>query len=164
MTPIEICTAIQHTPVGQAIRKSNWLFPTIESFHIVGLTLVIGSIMWFDFRLLGFANRDSVSQVAKKLMPFTWAGFILSVITGAFLFASEAIMCYGNIAFRLKMLMLLLIGVNGGVYEWLRHRNGKEWDEAGSTPLSAKMVAVASLVLWCGVIFAGRWIAYTGME
>ena len=164
MTPIQICQVLQHSHVGTSIRKSNWLFPTIESFHIVGLTLVVGSIMWFDFRLLGFAKRDSVVEVAKKMFPVTWIGFSIAMITGGFLFASEAVMCYGNIAFRLKMLMLVLIGVNGLAYELITHRNVKQWDVASSTPFGAKLTAVVSLLLWCGVICAGRWIAYAGNE
>jgi hypothetical protein len=71
-------------------------------------------------------------------------------------------MCYQNLAFRLKMLMLLLIGINAGVYEVITRRKGVEWAVVQKTPVGAKLTAVVSLSLWCGVIVAGRWIAYVG--
>jgi hypothetical protein len=162
MTGLELCKQIQHTPLGMSIRSSTWLFPTIESVHIVGLALVIGSVMWLDFRLLGFSKRASVADVSRTVMPTTWIGFGVAVVTGTLLFASEAAMCYQNLAFRLKMLMLVLIGVNAGCYEFLARHKRKEWGIERDTPASAKMTAAVSLVLWCGVIVAGRWIAYVG--
>ena len=162
MPILKLCTMLQHSGVGTAVRTSLWLFPTIETVHIIGLVLVVGSIMWFDFRLLGFGPQNSVIHVAKTVKPATWWGFALAVVSGLLLFASEAIMCYSNIAFRLKMLMLLLIGVNGAYYEWITHKKVSEWDVEHNTPFSAKMTAIVSIVLWIGVIAAGRWIAYTG--
>jgi hypothetical protein len=162
MTALQLCKEIQHTPLGQSIRSSTWLFPTIESVHIVGLALVIGSVMWLDFRLLGFTQKNSVTDVSKTVMPVTWIGFSIAVVTGLLLFASEAAMCYQNLAFRLKMLMLLLIGINAGVYEVITRRKGVEWAVVQKTPVGAKLTAVVSLSLWCGVIVAGRWIAYVG--
>ncbi len=162
MTALEVCKHIQHSPIGSSIRSSTWLFPTIESVHIVGLALVIGSVMWLDFRLLGLSKRASVVDVSKTVMPTTWIGFVIAVITGVLLFTSEAAMCYTNLAFRLKMLMLLLIGVNAGCYEFLARHKKQEWGVERSTPFSAKMTAAVSLTLWCGVVVAGRWIAYVG--
>ena len=158
----DVCNLIQHSPIGLGIRKSDWLFPTIESVHIIGLTMVIGSIMWLDFRLLGWGERSSVASVAQRVFPVTWWGFGTAVLTGSLLFASEAVMCYDNMAFRLKMLFLLLLGVNGLVYQYTTHKRVAEWEVERSTPLSAKMTGYASLILWTGVIIMGRWIAYVG--
>jgi hypothetical protein len=158
------CVWLERSYVGHAVRTSNWLFPTIESFHILGLILVIGSIMWFDFRLLGFTADKSVSQVGLDVMPGARVGFVTSMSSGVLLWTSEAAHLYINPAFRLKMLMLVLIGVNAGVFELITRRSINQWDNAKATPVAAKMAGVLSIVLWTSVVFLGRWIAYAGSE
>jgi hypothetical protein len=143
---------------------SNWLFPTVESFHIMGLVLVIGSIMWLDFRLLGFSSTKSVTKVSQDVMPFAWVGAIVSMSTGVILWTSEAAHLYINPAFQLKMLMILLIGVNATFFELVTRRNVKEWDINTGTPFAAKLAGLLSICLWMGVVVAGRWIAYAGSE
>jgi hypothetical protein len=160
MSLMQLCIWIQHTHIATAVRTSNWLFPFIETFHIIGLTLVIGSVMWLDFRLLGLSSQASVSEVAHRVLPCTWRGFTLSAFTGILLFSSEAVRCYSNPAFRLKMLMLVMLGINAAVFKFITYRNIQEWDTERATPMGAKMVGVVSLVLWAGVVAAGRWIAY----
>ena len=157
---LHFCVWLQNTAVGTAVRTSLWLFPTIESFHIVGLALLIGAVARLDARLLGIHPRSSVTEVAQSVMPWVWGGFALAVITGSFLFSSEAEGLYSNRAFRLKMLMLLLLGVNTAVYELIIRRNISSWDADSATPAAARITAVVSLTLWVGVVVAGRWIAY----
>jgi hypothetical protein len=95
--------------VGAAIRQSLWLFPAIETVHLLGMAALVGTITVLDLRLLGWAMlQRRVSQVAAGLLPWAWLGFGVQVVTGALLFSSEAVKIYGNPAFRLKMLLLLL--------------------------------------------------------
>ena len=157
---VHFCAWLQSTSVGTAVRVSPWLFPTIESFHIVGLAFLIGSVARFDLRLLGMSSRSSVSAAAKATMPWAWGGFVLAVITGSLLFSSEAEGLYANRAFRLKLLLLLLLGVNSAVYELVTRRNVDRWDVGVATPVAAKMTGLISLTLWICVVVAGRWIAY----
>lgn len=93
-------------------------------------------------------------------MPWVRAGFCLAVVTGLLLFSSEAEGLYTNRAFRLKLLFLVLLGLNTAVYELLIRRDIADWDTGKLTPLSAKCTAILSLSLWAGVVLAGRWIAY----
>ena len=158
------CVWLERSYVGHSVRTSNWLFPTIESFHLIGLVLVIGSIMWFDFRLLGFSRNKSVSQVAREVMPAAVVGFATSISTGILLWTSEAAHLFINPAFRLKMLMLLMIGINAGVFEVVIRRDIKAWDIGTSTPVAAKIAGLLSIILWVAVVVAGRWIAYAGSE
>ena len=157
---LHFCGWLQSTRVGTAVRVSPWLFPTIESFHIVGLAFLIGSVARFDLRLLGFPSRSSVSAAAKATLPWAWGGFLLAVITGSLLFSSEAEGLYANRAFRIKLLMLLLLGLNSAVYELIIRRGINRWDIGTATPVTAKMTGVVSLTLWICVVIAGRWIAY----
>jgi hypothetical protein len=157
---LHACIWLQSTRVGTAIRVSPWLFPLVESFHIVGLALLVGSVARLDLRLLGVHANYSVTETARSIMPWIRGGFFLAATTGSLLFSSEAVGLYTNRAFRLKMIMLLLLGVNTVVYESLTRRNIETWDVDTATPISAKLAGLISLTLWVGVVVAGRWIAY----
>lgn len=157
---IHFCIWLQNTSVGTAVRVSPWLFPTIESFHIVGIAFLVGSVARLDARLIGLSSRGSVSSVAKAAMPWAWTGFVLAVATGSLLFSSEAEGLYSNRAFRLKILMLLLLGLNSAIYEVVTRRKRLDWEAGSSTPAGAKVTGIVSFLLWIGVIVAGRWIAY----
>jgi hypothetical protein len=152
---------IQATPLGRKVSTSPWLFPTIESVHIIGLALVVGAVLRLDLRLLGFSRHVSVTDVAGSTMPWAWTGTAIAVTTGLLMFSSEAVVCFHNRAFRAKMLMLLLIALNTLVYEFITRRNVDAWDVEHATPIGAKLAAGVSFTLWIGVVAAGRWIAYT---
>lgn len=141
------------------MRVSPWLFPTIESFHIVGVAFLIGSVARLDAPLTGLYSRSSVTSMARATMPWQWTGLLLAVCTGTLLFSSEAEGLYANHAFRLKMLMVLLLGLNSAIYE-LTRRNIVRWDVDTATLIAAKITGLVSLTLWIGVVVAGRWIAY----
>ena len=160
MHVLHFCIWLQHTAVGTAIRTSAWLFPLIESFHIVGLAFLIGAVIRLDVRLLGFHAKTSVTEVSRAVLPWTWGGFALAVVTGSLMFSSEAEGLYSNKAFRLKLVMLVLLGINTAVFELLTRRNIHRWDVDHATPVAAKFTAAVSIVLWICVVIAGRWIAY----
>src|ERR1700760_4948959 len=109
----EFLTAMQATPWGTAVRESTWLFPTIESAHVLALVLVVGSIMMVDLRLLNVASRErSVQELTADILPWTWTAFIFAAITGILLFSSSAIR-YSHIwQFEVKMCMLVLAAIN----------------------------------------------------
>jgi hypothetical protein len=143
------------------IRESDWLFPTIETVHVFALVLVVGSIMSVDLRLLGFANKERpFSQVASEMLPWTWVAFGVAALAGMLMFSSKALTYYGNIPFRLKMICLLLAGINMALFHWLGTRRLEAWDH-GRPPLAAKLAGGASLLLWTTIVAAGRWIGFT---
>jgi len=143
------------------IRESVWMFPTIETVHVFALVLVVGSIMTVDLRLLGLANKERpFSQVAAEMLPWTWAAFGVAALAGMLMFSSKALTYYGNIPFRLKMVCLLLAGINMVLFHWLGARRVATWDHR-QPPWSAKMAGGASLLLWTTIVAAGRWIGFT---
>jgi len=143
------------------IRESDWLFPTIETVHVFALVLVVGSIMTVDLRLLGFANRERpFSELAGEMLPWTWVAFLVAASAGLMMFSSKALIYYGNIPFRLKMCCLLLAGINMVVFHWLGTRHLAAWDRK-EPPRLAKFAGGTSLLLWAGVVAAGRWIGFT---
>lgn len=154
-------TRLQDLSVPTQIRESDWLFPTIETVHVFALVLVVGTIMTVDLRLLGVANKERpFSQVASEMLPWTWVAFGIAALAGMLMFSSKALTYYGNIPFRLKMICLLLAGINMAMFHWLGTRHLEAWDR-GRPPLAAKFAGGASLLLWTCIVAAGRWIGFT---
>jgi type III secretory pathway component EscS len=154
-------TRLQDLGLPTQIRESDWMFPTIETVHVFALVLVVGTIMTVDLRLLGLANKERpFSQVASEMLPWTWTAFAIAAVAGLLMFSSKALTYYGNIPFRLKMVCLLLAGINMLMFHWLGTRHLEAWDR-GRPPRSAKLAGGASLLLWTTIVAAGRWIGFT---
>jgi uncharacterized membrane protein len=153
---------LQRTAVAVSIRDSLFTFPLLESIHVVGLALVFGTIAILDLRLLGVASMDRpVSRLIKDLLKWTWAAFALTAVTGALMFSTNAVVYFHNTYFQAKMVLLVLAAVNMLMFELTARKSITEWDAAPTTPSMAKVVATASLVIWIGVIVAGRVIGFT---
>ena len=158
---LEFCQWLDQTSVGTAIRQSLWLFPAIETVHLLGMAALVGTISVLDLRLLGWVARQRpVSLLASRLIPWSWAGFVVQVISGSLLFSSEAVKIYGNPAFRLKMLLLLLAGVQALVFQTVVSGKLAAWDERASLPALAKVVGLSSILLWVAIVAAGRFIGF----
>ena len=143
------------------MRESLWLFPAIESVHLLGMAALVGTITVFDLRLLGWMmRREPVSELARRLLPWTWLGFAVQVVTGVMLFLSEAAKVYANPAFRLKILMILLAGLHALIFHKIIYRNVATWDEGDVLPIGAKVSGLVSILLWIGIVAAGRFIGF----
>jgi uncharacterized membrane protein len=157
----QICQWISTTSLSTSIRESTWTFPAIESIHTLGIVLVVGTAAIFDLRLLGLIMKhEPVSRIGRQVLPWTWAGFIVMFITGVLLSIAESATNYSNLAFRIKLVLLLLVGLNPLIFHLTIYRKVNTWDVANVTPRRARAAAVCSLVLWTGIIVAGRMIAY----
>jgi len=155
------CGWLEQSPVGAAVRQSLWLFPAIETAHLLGMTVLVGTVAAFDIRLLGWGlQRTPVSELARRLLPWTWVGFGVQVVTGALLFSSEAAKMYVNPAFRLKMLLICLAGVQALIFQLAADRRLAAWDERATVPVAAQIGGLVSMLLWIGVVAAGRWIGF----
>ncbi|HXA78449.1 MAG TPA: DUF6644 family protein [Candidatus Acidoferrales bacterium] len=144
------------------LRDSIWMFPIIESIHVIGFTLVVGTIAIIDLRLLGLASTErSFQRMTSDILKWTWAAFALTVATGLTMFTTNAAIYYHNPFFRTKMLLLLLAGVNMVAFELTAGRTIHQWHQARSAPSAGKAAAVLSLAIWIGVIFMGRMIGFT---
>lgn len=165
MTLASFLTALENTPVGAAVRGDlgwEWLFPNVETIHVLSLATVFGSIAMVDLRLIGLASRNSaVSKLSAEVLPYTWIAFIVAVITGTMLFMSKAHVYFYNLQFELKFLCMFLAGVNMAVFHLGAYRHVLDWDNNLPPPTGARIAGVLSLTLWVGVIFFGRWIGFT---
>ena len=148
------------TSLGQAVAQ-DW-FPKVECVHVIAIAAVVGTIFLVDTRLIGLTSTKlSFLHISRRLLPWTWAGFILAVITGFMLFASNAVAYYGNGAFRLKLMLMILAAVNMLYFELVTFRTVGSWEADAKPPFAARLAGVLSMVLWCGVIMTGRWIGFS---
>jgi hypothetical protein len=146
------------TPIGEAIRNSNWLFAIIEAFHLLGLGLLGGAVLMVDLRLLGVGLRKQpVAQLWAATEPWLLGSVILLFASGIPLFLSEAIKCLYSFPFWVKMVSLLLVLL----FTFSVLRRVTRTDVASDRPLSARTTAVISLGLWFGVAWGGRWIGFS---
>jgi len=158
----ELLTQIENTPVGSAVRESTWLFPTIETLHVLSIVLVVGTIMIVDLRLINVASRRRpVSELMSEVLPWTWTAFVSAAITGSLLFTSAAVKYAHNGPFRFKMLLLALAGINMAVFHLGSYRGVAKWDRDALTPTSARVSGAISLCIWVTVVSLGRWIGFT---
>jgi hypothetical protein len=148
----------EHSAVGGAIRSSNWLFPLIEAFHLLGLAVIGGAVLVVDLRLFGFGlRRRPVAELARDAQPWLIASLMVMVATGVLMFMSEAIKCYYHPAFWVKMTSLFL----AIVFTFTVHKRVVMADEARMGPLWSRLVALVSVALWSGVGIGGRWIGFS---
>lgn len=158
----ETCLWIENTPVATAIRQSTWLFPAIETVHVLATVIVVGSVTMLDLRLLNIAWRDcSIREVHEDVLPWTWTSFAVAAIAGSLLFSSSATKYYHNVPFRMKMVLLLLIGLNAAFFELGPYRRVANSDRETPIPVVAKIAGAVGLVLWIAVVACGRWIGFT---
>ena len=127
----------------------------------MSLTLFIGTAAMVDLRLLGATMRDvRVSEVVERLFPWTLAGFLLMLGSGAMLFSANPVTYYGNIIFRIKMAILTLAVANASLFHIRMYRRIAAWDQAAVPPAAARAAGALSLVLWAALIMAGRMVYY----
>jgi hypothetical protein len=154
--------ALEATRLAGSIRQSLYFFPFLESLHVVGLTMVFGTIAVLDLRMLGVASvRRPVARVALDVEKWAWIAFALTAVTGSLMFITNATIYYHNIFFRLKMTMLVLAGVNVAIFEATARRSLQQWNTDAQAPFAGRAAAAVSLVLWIAIIFMGRWIGFT---
>jgi hypothetical protein len=144
----------QRVPLNP-IARWEWVFPIVEAVHICGFTLLVGSIVILDLRLLGIRLvSQPVSRLAKELSGWIWAGIILQLTTGPYLFSGDPREYVQIAAFRNKMLFLLL----ALVFHFTVIRRATA-PSADSSPLGwRRPAALLSLGLWFCVVLAGLWI------
>ena len=156
---LAFCKWLEQTPVGASVRQSLWLFPAIETIHLLGMATLLAMIGAFDLRLMGVAlNGQSISVLGRRLLPLTWAAFAIQVITGFMLFSSEATHMFRNPAFRIKMLLIALAGVQALIFHVTARRNLPARTEG--LRAQDRIAGFVSMVLWIAVVAAGRWIGF----
>jgi hypothetical protein len=159
---VDFAIWLKETAFGTEVRESLWLYPAFEVVHLMGIALLVGSIAMAGFRLMGMSRQLPVTLTARHLLPWTWIGFATVVVSGLALFSGFATDYYVNTAFRIKVLLIVLAGINATLFHFRVYKNVAAWNENMPSPTAAKLFASISIILWFSIIVAGRLIAYTG--
>jgi hypothetical protein len=160
LSPLQFCEWLANTSGSIALHESTWGYPLVESVHVLALCLFLGLAVMLDLRLLGLTMRNTpVSEVAERLLPWTITGFVVMIISGALLFYGIPVRTYQNIFFRIKVLLLVLSGLNALVFHSTIYRKVAQWDLQPVPPARARIAGGLSLMFWTGVVVAGRMIA-----
>jgi uncharacterized membrane protein len=153
------------TAVSQTIQKVLWIIPTVQTVHILALSIVLASMAMFDLRLLGLAGKhNSIASLSRRFMPWLWCALIVLAASGCILIVGEPKRALGNVFFQLKMCMLATAIVLTLGFQAILKRDlaAGSADLAPAHVTAAKITGLASLVLWLGIAVAGRLIAYAG--
>ena len=160
-SPVHFVEWLNETPWSIYLRESDYPFALIETVHILALGLSVGLILWVDLRLVGLAmRRHRAHDVVEQLEPWANRGFALMFVSGVLLMSAEPLKCYTRTSFRLKVLMLVMAGLNVLYFRTRIRRRLAEHDGATDLPWPARIVGVLSITLWLGIIICGRWMAY----
>jgi hypothetical protein len=162
MDLLGIVQGIEASALGEWMRGSLKALPVVNALHVIALAVVFGTIFIVDLRLLGYPGKArAFTRVSDEVLRWTWAAFALAVVTGALMFAANATTYYNNTPFRLKMLVLVLAGINMAVFQFITVRSVPRWDVDVTPPWAARIAGLLSISLWTVVIFLGRWVGFT---
>ena len=156
---------LSETEWSIALHESLYLYPWIESTHVLSICLFFGTLLFVDLRLTDKVFKNlSISEMNRKVLPLTIFGFLVMSVTGLLLFYAIPVRNYQNIFFRIKMFLIVIAGINAFFFHRRMSKEAKIWDKDSSIPRSMKNSAITSLVLWSLVIISGRMIAYNWFD
>lgn len=158
-TGATLLTMLDTSALATAMRGGAWLYPIVEIVHIVGFSVLVGSVAMFDLRVLGFGRSVPVLAAGRMLLPWSVASLLLIVPAGLLLFSAHPHELWMNQVFRLKLLLIALAGLNALRFHAGVYRTAATW--TATAPAPARLHAAASMGLWIGVISCGRLLAYT---
>jgi hypothetical protein len=153
---------LQDTSLAVFIHGNRWAFTTVEVIHVFAIAIMVATISVVDLRLMGLASRKRpFTELARQVLPATWSAFVVAALTGPLLFVSQAVDHFANTMFRIKMLLIVVAGINMLIFELITARGAAAWDLKPVPPLSARLAGAISIGCWFLVIVFGRLISFT---
>ena len=161
MSLLRFCEWLATTPGSIALHESRYMFLIVLAVHVLTLCVFVGTAVMLDLRMLGLTlQRVPASEVIARLLPWTAAGFLVMIASGALLFYAAPVLRYQNLFFRLKMVTLVLAVINAWAFHRTVYRKVSDWDLDPVPPRLARVAGGLSLVLWAVMITLGRMIPY----
>jgi len=147
------------TTLSDGIRTVAWIIPALQSIHILGVAVLFSSAILVDLRVLRVLQRDApLADVAQRFLPWIWPVLLVLLLSGSLLIIGEPRRTLLNTTFYLKMTLLVVaIALTAGLQRFATTR----WESSRGLQVASRAAAVVSILVWCGILFAGRWIAYT---
>jgi hypothetical protein len=150
------------TPLSHIIQTTKWVIPALQTVHILSVAVVFSSAILVDLRLWRLLNRDvPLPEVARRFLPTIWPVLLVLLITGSLLIIGEPKRSLLNSAFYLKMALLAVAILLTAWLQWSLSSSPNFWDKNRGRRMAGQLTATLSILVWCGILFAGRWIAYT---
>jgi hypothetical protein len=150
------------TPLSHIIQTTKWVIPALQTIHILSVAVVFSSAVLVDLRLWRLLNRDvPLPEMARRFLPTIWPVLLVLLITGSLLIIGEPKRSLLNSAFYLKMALLAAAIVLTAWLQWSLSSSPNFWDKDRGRRMAGQLAATLSILVWCGILFAGRWIAYT---
>jgi hypothetical protein len=150
------------TSLSHAIQTAGWIIPALQTIHILAIATLFFSAVILDLRLWGVLQRDAgLGEIARRFLPVIWPTVLVLLLTGSFLIIGEPRRSLLNTTFYLKMTLLVFALALTAVLQWSLSAAPEFWERGRGRRIAARFAATMSILLWCGIIFAGRWIAYT---
>ena len=165
MSLLTLCEWLERTRWSIALHESVYAYAIVESIHVWALCLFVGFAAMLDLRLVGATfRRVPVSELAARLLPWMRVGFAVMVVSGILLFYAIPVRSYHNVFFRLKLVLLVLAGLNVWLFHSGIYRRVATWDFDVRPPRQVRIAGALSLLLWVAIIFSGRMIAYNWFD
>ena len=159
---LDILRWIASTELSIFVRESSWAFPVIECVHVIGLTLVVGTVAVVDLRLLGLASTGRrYSALAQAVLPWTWGAFAVAAAAGALMLISKPLAYVENPDLRVKLALILAAACNMAVFQLFVRGTVADWDGDATPPLPARIAGAVSLLCWIAVVVFGRRIGFS---
>lgn len=150
------------TPLSHIIQTTKWVIPALQTIHILSVAVVFSSAVLVDLRLWRLLNRDvPLPEVARRFLPTIWPVLLVLLVTGSLLIIGEPKRSLLNSTFYLKMALLAVAIVLTAWLQWSLSSSPNFWDSNRARRMAGQFAASLSILVWCGILFAGRWIAYT---
>lgn len=158
MEPLtQAASRLAASPLAEGLRGHAWLYPLVETVHILGFVLLVGAVLVFDLRVLGFGAALPLRALARHTLPWSVGSLLLVLPSGLLLFATHAPDFLANRAFLLKLALLAAAGLNALAFHLGPWRTAPD---SGPVPVRARLQAGVSILLWIAVIACGRMLAY----
>ena len=152
---------LESTRSSAMIKNIDWIIPTVQTVHILSISIVMASVVMLNMRILGFNSKQQpLAAAARRYVPWVWITLIVLLLTGSTLIVGEPARSLQNPAFLLKMGMLLMVLLLLFVFQKGLRKDDMYWERTRTRRTGVRTLAIVSLGLWAGIVFAGRWIAY----
>ena len=148
--------------LSHLLQTSSWMIPTIQTIHILCVATVLSAAVIVDLRICGILDRqEPLLHIARRFLPLIWPVLLVLLLTGSLLVVAEPHRSLQNATFILKMALLVVaVALTAALQTWINFSSGV-LEKGTWRGIATRMAACCSVLVWCAIVFAGRWIAYT---
>ena len=158
----EFCNWLAATPLSHTIQTAGWIIPTLQTIHILSVAVVFSSAILVDLRIWRLLERDvPLGEVTRRFLPTIWPILFVLLTTGSLLIVGEPRRALLNSTFYLKMALLVVAIMLTAALQRSISSSPNFWDRNRARRIAGRFAASVSILVWCGILIAGRWIAYT---